>query len=171
MAQGKTYVICLFDPKEWGGGVRGRRETAVDDSRKETADRVAKCQTDCVGRTCLSMLLVTRTAAAASGAFVLLRFSCPSFRFWSYSVYVLALLCFVCHVSGGSTTPLLFYFSFDLSLSFFSLPLHCLLFLLHYSVVSLCCRFGDHRACIPRRKNRHGGWVCWMSTGRQNGLM
>ena len=37
-------------------------------------------------------------------------------------------------------------------------------------VVSLSCFF-HHRACISRRKNRHGHWVCRMSTGRKNGLM
>ena len=33
--------------------------------------------------------------------------------------------------------------------------------------------FCDHRACISihRRKNRHGHWVCCMSTGSKNGLM
>ena len=35
------------------GGGSGRRESVVDESRKETADRVAKHQTDHVGRTCL----------------------------------------------------------------------------------------------------------------------
>ena len=35
------------------GAGSGRRETAVDESRKETADRVARYQTDYVGRTCL----------------------------------------------------------------------------------------------------------------------
>ena len=29
----------------------------------------------------------------------------------------------------------------------------------------------DHTACISRRKNRHGHWVCCMWTGRKNGLM
>ena len=45
---------------QWNGkgGGNGRKETAVDESRKETTDRVAKYQTDYVGRTCLSMLLV-----------------------------------------------------------------------------------------------------------------
>ena len=94
------------------GGGSGRREIAVDESRKETADRVAKYQTDyVVGRTCLSMLLLAQTAAAAFKV-LLLCFGFPalSFRSWSYSVYVVVLFCFVCHISsGGGTTPL-FYF-------------------------------------------------------------
>ena len=36
-----------------GGVAVIRRETAIDESRKETADRVAKYQTFYVGRTCL----------------------------------------------------------------------------------------------------------------------
>ena len=38
-------------------------------------------------------------------------------------------------------------------------------------VVSLVSWFCDHRACISinRRKNRHGHWLCWMSTGRKTG--
>ena len=36
---------------EMGRGGTGRRKTAVDESRKETTDRVAKYQTDYVGRT------------------------------------------------------------------------------------------------------------------------
>ena len=46
--------------------------------------------------------------------------------------------------------------------------LRCLLCLLRYKVVSLSW-FCDHRACISGRKNRHGHWVCCMSTGRKNG--
>ena len=41
----------------------------------------------------------------------------------------------------------------------------------HCIAVSLVSWFCDHRACISRRKNRHGHWMCWMSTGRKNGLM
>ena len=58
-------------------GGSGRRETAVDDSRKETADRVAKYQTDYVSRTCLSMLLVPQTAGVVS-EMVLLSLHCLS---------------------------------------------------------------------------------------------
>ena len=38
--------------REVGGGGSGRGETAVDEAGKETADRVAKYQTDYIGRTC-----------------------------------------------------------------------------------------------------------------------
>ena len=56
-----------------------RRETAVDERRKETADRVAKYQTGCIYTyTMVGPVYAasTRTAAAASGAFVVLRFCC-----------------------------------------------------------------------------------------------
>ena len=57
------------------GGGNGRRETAVEESRKETADRVARYQTDDVGKTCLpGMILVPRTGAAASKVLFLLCF-------------------------------------------------------------------------------------------------
>ena len=81
------------------GGGSGRRETAVDERRKETSDRVANYQTDCAGRTCLSMLLAPKTAAAALKV-LLLFFGFPvlSFRSWSYSVDVVALSCFVSHL-------------------------------------------------------------------------
>ena len=46
-------------------GGSGRTETMVDESRKETADRVARYQTDYV-EPAYSMLLVLQTAAAAS---------------------------------------------------------------------------------------------------------
>ena len=74
----------------------GRTETAVDESRKETADRVARYQTDnIVGRTCCGCL---------EGAFVELRFSCPflSLLVVFYYVFALVLFCFVCHISGGA---------------------------------------------------------------------
>ena len=58
-------------------GGSGRRETAVDDSRKETADRLAKYQTDYVSRTCLCMLLVPQTAGVVS-EMVLLSLHCLS---------------------------------------------------------------------------------------------
>ena len=66
----------------------GRTETAVDESRKETADRVARYRTNYVGRTYISMLLVPQTAAAASKVF-LLSFGFPvlPFRPWSFSVF------------------------------------------------------------------------------------
>ena len=58
-----------------------------------------------------------------------------------------------------------FFFFFFLSVSFLC---HCinLLCLLHYNVLSLSW-FRDHRACISRRKNRHGH----PSTGRKNVLV
>ena len=67
-------------------GGSGRTETAVDESRKETADRVARYRTNYVGRTYISMLLVPQTAAAASKVFLLsFGFPVPSVRSWSYS--------------------------------------------------------------------------------------
>ena len=53
------------------------------------------------------------------------------------------------------------------------MPLQCLLYSLHYNVpgsisVSWFC---DHSLYLSRKKNRHGHWVCWMSTGWKNGLM
>ena len=58
----------------------GRTETAVDESRKETAVRVARYQTDnIVGRTCCGCL---------EDAFGELRFSCPFL-----SLLVVLLLC------------------------------------------------------------------------------
>ena len=87
------------------GGGSGRRETAVDESRKETADRAARYQTDYVGRTYLT-IYATRTVAAASGAFccasVFLSVPLALGRvlFTTY-IYVVVLLCFVCHISGG----------------------------------------------------------------------
>ena len=64
----------------------------------------------------------------------------------------------------------------------FSTLLTTLLIACSISAVSWFC---DHRACISpggritklqslyhsRRKNRHGHWVCWLSTGRKKGLM
>ena len=94
------------------------------------------------------------------------------------------LYCFVLSVTslgGGHDSSFLFYFY---SLTYYStcffvsfvlpvIPLSTdtLLTALRYSIfVSWFC---DHRACISlhRRKNRHGHWLCWMSTGRKNGLM
>ena len=50
----QPHIRYGWHPREWGGGRgSGRKETAIDESRKETADRVAKYQADYVGRTCL----------------------------------------------------------------------------------------------------------------------
>ena len=57
------------------GGVCGRRETAVDESRKETADRVGTRRVPDRLRyikLAYSILLVPQTAAAAAAAKVLL---------------------------------------------------------------------------------------------------
>ena len=36
----------------------------------------------------------------------------------------------------------------------------------------LCGVVCDRRTCVCLGlKNRHGRWLCWMSTGRKNGLM
>ena len=63
-----------------GGGGSGLRETAADESRKETADRVAKYQTDYyVGRTCLcyTLVLFYKLLRLPRSAFVVPWFSCP----------------------------------------------------------------------------------------------
>ena len=87
--------------RRWGSG---RGETAVDESTKETADRVAKYQTDyVVGRTAYP----TRTTNCC-GYFemVLLCFGFPvlPFRSWSYSVCFMLLYCLVLSVTspGGA---------------------------------------------------------------------
>ena len=50
--------------------------------------------------------------------------------------------------------------------------LYYLLCLLYYNVVSLVSWFSWPQSLyLSRRKDRHGQWVCWMSTGRKNGLM
>ena len=67
------------------GGGSGRREPAVDGSRKETADRVAKYQTDMVGRT---YLRYSYRCGCLGCAFVVLRVSCPFF-----SLLVVLCLC------------------------------------------------------------------------------
>ena len=65
-----------------GGGGSGLRETAADESRKETADRVAKYQTYYVGR--------TRLCYSVKGAFAVLCFCCVSL-----SLSIVFCLCFV----------------------------------------------------------------------------
>ena len=62
-----NYLKAPFRLASKGMGMAGR-ETAVNDSRKETAERVAIYQTGYVGRTCLSMLLVL-PRLPRSGAF------------------------------------------------------------------------------------------------------
>ena len=63
------------------GGGSGRNETAVDESRKETANMVAKYQTDYryVGRICLSVLLLLMRLPRVH--FAVLRVSCPFLSF------------------------------------------------------------------------------------------
>ena len=116
-----------------GRGDSGRRETAVRQSRKETADRVAKYQTDDVGRTCLCyVVLVPQTAAAASKVLPLCHklprlprrwFRCASvflfFRFTLVVFCVFVLFCFVCHISGG-TAPLFHLLILIIFLFFFA---------------------------------------------------
>ena len=91
----------------------GRRETAVDESRKETAGRVASYQTDYVGRT--SLFYATRTTnccGCLEGAFVVRWISCPFFS-------LLVVFCLSCcivllclsHLRGG-TTSFSFFFPF-----------------------------------------------------------
>ena len=96
------------------------------------------------------------------------------------------LLCWVCfvlsHLRKGHDTSFficfvylfVYFLCFVVSLVLLSLSsLYWLLHLLHYNVVSAVSWFCEHRACISlhRRKNRHGHWVCFMSTGRKNGFM
>ena len=102
------------------------------------------------------------------------------------SLFIYIVFSFVCQISGEGRTHLFisfavcFFFSF-LSLSFFP-SLHCGLSCLLHSQCSISLsRFCDHRACTylstsinilrSRRNNRHGHWVCSMSTGRKNGLI
>ena len=94
-------------------GGSGRTETAVNESRREKTDRVARYQTDyVVGRTCI--LYATRTTnccGCLEGVFVDLRFSCP---FLSLLVvfYIccprIVLFC-LSHLRGGTTPLFLFY--------------------------------------------------------------
>lgn len=47
-----TYIHYIGDAQgneDGGGGGGGRRETAVNESKTETADKVAKCTTNCCG--------------------------------------------------------------------------------------------------------------------------
>ena len=135
-------------------GGSGRTETAVNESRREKTDRVARYQTDyVVGRTCI--LYATRTTnccGCLEGVFVDLRFSCP---FLSLLVvfYIccprIVLFC-LSHLRGGTTPLFLFYgfctwycffCFFSLSLSFFSLSTHpdCYVAFVSYPVRWLHC--------------------------------
>ena len=96
--------ICF---STWCTG-RGPKETTVNEIRKETVDRLAMYQTDYVRKTCIYILLVPQTAAAAS-KMLLLCFSFPvlSFRSWC-SVWVGVLFYFVWHLRGSHDTSFLF---------------------------------------------------------------
>ena len=118
-------------------GGSGRRETAVDESRKKTADRAAKYQTEyVVGEICLSKPLVLRRLPRAF--FFAFRLS---WRFLSRLI-VFGLRCStvltVCHISGWarhlfpsiySNIILSIYevYIVSLFLSFLCLSLHCIL--------------------------------------------
>ena len=160
-------------------GSSGRRETVVNESRKETADRVARHQTDYVGRTCLfnATRTTTNCGGCLEGVFVVLRFSCP---FLSLLVVFCFLRCCIVsfclsHLRGGATP--LFYFMFlffylfpcpvrfslcqriwiaTICISYLSCPVrrsfHCLLTTLVCSIsVSWFC---NDRACISLRVGR-----------------
>ena len=54
------------------------------------------------------------------------------------------------------------------------LSLHCLPCLLHFNAVSPLCRGFvtiSELGISPPRQNRHGRWVCWMSTGTIEGTI
>ena len=70
------------------GGVSGRRETAVDESRKETADRVAKYQTDYYVEPVYAIhsYYAANYCGCLEVLLLCLRFPVLSFGSWSYSV-------------------------------------------------------------------------------------
>ena len=116
------------------GGGSCRRGTAVDESRKETADSVAKYQNDYVGRTCLSLLFVLLRLPRV--LFVVLRFSCPFLS-------LLAVLCLCCcivlfclsHIRGWQDTS--FYLLIYLLRSICFIILFASLSLSLFSVIAL----------------------------------
>ena len=131
-------------------GGSGRTETPVDESRGETAYRVARYQTDYVGRTCLcysyhNLLRLPRRCFCWASVFLSFPFPLGRILFVQ-CVVVLVLFSFVCHISGGAR-HLFFIFCFvlfhyfdiffvSLSLSFFSLSMH-----VGYYVAFVCmCR-------------------------------
>ena len=103
------------------------------------------------------MLLVSQTAAAASKVLYVLRISCI---FFSLLVILFCLCCIVLscltlhrwHDTSFFCFILFICYVVYLCISFFSLPLNCLLCLLHYDVtvcgISVLPWFCDHRASI-----------------------
>ena len=66
------------------------------------------------------MLLIytTNCCGCLEGAFAVLRFACPFLSLFVVRILFmlwLVLFCFVCHNSGGGTTPLLIHFYFLLT--------------------------------------------------------
>ena len=100
-----------------------------------------------------------------------------SFNSSSYPIYCVVLFCFVCHISGGGTKPLLFINSIIISFVYLSLSFLSVSFIVHclYSAALQCgiCVLVSWAETLyhSRRENRRGYWVCWVSTGRKNGLM
>ena len=72
---------------------------------------------------------------------------------------------------SGSFGRLLCFLFFALPVAIsFVLLCHCIVYSAYCIVMSRISVswFCDHRVCISRRKNRHGLWGCWMSTGIKN---
>ena len=85
------------------GGGSGRRETVVDESRKETADRVANYQIDyVVGRTCL---FYSYCCGCLGGFFCASVFLSLPLALSRILIVYVVLFSFVCHISGKGTTP------------------------------------------------------------------
>ena len=111
-------------------------------------------------------------------------------------VYILAVLCSsICigfHQLAGShfwsafgagiilvwvlVSSLIFFFFYCL-VCFFCLsrssPCHCIVYSAYCITMWYLCVvvLWPQSSYLPRRKNRHGHWVCWMSMGRKNGSM
>ena len=171
--QGASQIRYGWHPREWGwGGGSGCRETAVDESREETADKVARYQTDYVGKTCLcypyhTLLRLPRNCfCCALPVLSLLVVLCLFMLLYRFVLVV---------TSPGGAQHSLFIFYYFISffvvssvflsvnasgwlaficrtcrIQYVGRSLHCLLCLLHYALqcsiyVSWFC---DHRACI-----------------------
>ena len=72
---------------------------------------------------CLPVDIQHTAAAAAAAASKVLLLVVLSFRFWSYPAYVVALFCFVCHISfgGGGHDTSFFNFNFHFFVLFLRL--------------------------------------------------
>ena len=94
-------------------------------------------------------------------------------------LFLIRLLCF-CFLFGCYVA-----FAFSISYNVYVVPVvssiltwhfiaHCCAYsnVIRGNVVFQRCRFvTTELASLLRLRNRHGPWLCWMSTGRKNGLM